>query len=106
MKAIALVTATALLAASAASPAFAGGRSGGGLLTGVLGGVTGVVGGVTSVVSVGNLSNTLNGVKVLNNSSVLSGTTVAIPVSVNLSRNSILSRGLLGGGGGHGCGCN
>jgi len=100
MKAIALVMTTALLAATAASPAFAGGRSGGGLLTGVIGGVTGVVGGVA------NVTNTLNGVRVLNNSPILNGTTVAVPVSVNLSRNNILTRGLLSGGGGHGCGCN
>ena len=105
MKIIAFATATALLAAS---PALAGGRGGGGLLTGVIGGVTGVVGGVTSVVSVANVSNTLNGVRVLNNSPILNGTAVAVPISVNLSRNNILTRGLLSGGGGHGhgCGCN
>jgi hypothetical protein len=94
MKYIAAVTVAML----AASPAFAGGARGGGLLGSV-------VAPITTAVSALN-------VNALNNVSVLSGNRTNVsaiaPISIAkggiLGKNTILS-GLLGGGS-HGCGCN
>ena len=83
---------TASLAVLCASPAFAGGYKGAGLL----GNVTAPI---TTAVSALN-------VHALNNVSVLSGnkTNVSAVTPVSLKNITLLS-GLLGGGS-HGCGCN
>lgn len=81
----------ALIAASlltfAVTPAFAGGKSGGSLLGGVLAPVT------TTVAAL-NLSKIASG----NNINVLSGNKTGVTAP-------IVIKGLLGGGS-HGCGCN
>jgi hypothetical protein len=85
---------TASLAMLCASPAFAGGSKGGGLL-----GIGGIVAPITTAVSALN-------VNARNNVSVLSGnrTNVSTIAPVSLRNIGLLS-GILGGGS-HGCGCN
>jgi hypothetical protein len=82
----------ATLAVLSASPAFAGGSRGGGL-------INSVVAPITTAVSVLN-------VNALNNASVLNGNKVSVAANapITVKNNNILS-GILGGGS-HGCGCN
>lgn len=88
----------AALATFAVTPAFAGGKSGGGL-------IGGVVVPVTTAVSALNVS-VLNGASVLNGNAILSGNAVGV-LSGNKTTVTapVLVKGILGGGL-LGCGCN
>ena len=92
MKTAFILASVAAMAAS--SPALAGGR-GGSLLGGVFAPITTNVGKVSA----------LNNIAVLSGNSIANGNKVTVNAPVNVSRNGILN-GLLGGGRGHGCGCN
>ena len=98
----------ATFAAISASPALAGGGHGGT----PAGGILAPIGGIISPVNGAGLQvNALNNVGLNNvgvgNGNVVAGNKVGIvtPVKAIVSRNGLVG-GLLGGAGGHGCGCN